>query len=191
MPIAQRFFGVETVKCPTMGDSISEGTVAEFVITPGEYVEEDEIVAVVETDKVMVDIRSPHSGVLGEYFTEEGETILVDGEFFTIDTDAEAPAGGAAPAATEESTPEPVAQTAATPEAPKAAAPKAAAPKKAAPKSDSPPPIKGSRQETRVPMSRMRKRIADRLKEAQNTAAMLTTFNEVDLTNLMALRKQY
>lgn len=191
MPIAQRYFGVETVNCPSMGDSISEGTVAEFVISPGEYVEEDEIVAVVETDKVMVDIRSPHSGVLGEYFTDEGETILVDGEFFTIDTDAEAPAGGAAPAA-EESTPEPAAASTPAAEAPKAAAPAKKAPKKAAPKqADSPPAITGSRQETRVPMSRMRKRIADRLKEAQNTTAMLTTFNEVDLTNLMALRKEY
>ena len=79
MPFAQRFFSIETVKCPSMGDSISEGTVAEFVVSVGEYVEEDEIVAVVETDKVMVDIRSPHSGVVQEYFAEEGETILVEG----------------------------------------------------------------------------------------------------------------
>jgi 2-oxoglutarate dehydrogenase E2 component (dihydrolipoamide succinyltransferase) len=79
--------------------------------------------------------------------------------------------------------------------------PQAEAPKKEAPKAPTPPPqskgtkaptsISGSRTETRVPMNRMRQRIAIRLKEAQNTTAMLTTFNEIDMSNFINIRKEY
>lgn len=64
------------------------------MLDPGEYVEADEIVAVIETDKVDVDIRSSHAGVISKYFAEEGETVEVEADFFEIDTDGK-PTGGA------------------------------------------------------------------------------------------------
>lgn len=188
-----------------MGDSISEGTVQEFVKNTGDFVEADEIVAIVETDKVSVDIRSPKAGVIKQWFAEEEDTVEVGAKFFEIDTDGKAPEGGSAasPASTPAEEPAKAAEpTPAQKEAPKtAAAPAASGAPKAAPKAPSKPAqnkaskaptdIGGSRVETRVKMSRMRMRIADRLKEAQNTNAMLTTFNEVDMTNLMQLRKDF
>lgn len=87
------------------------------IIEAGDFVEADEIVAVIETDKVNVDIRSTHSGVIKKYFANEGDTVQVDANFFEIDT--EGAKGAAAPKA-------------AAPEAPKAAAPAKEAP--AAPK---------------------------------------------------------
>jgi len=160
-----------------MGDSISEGVVEEFVKGAGEFVEADEIVARIETDKVTVDITSPEAGVIKSYFAAEGDTVEVGADFYELDTDAAA--GSAAPAT-------PAAPKAAEPEAPKAAPVATPAPVAAAPKAPSGPPkpapaapktpsvtakkaptgITGTRTETRVPMNRMRIRIADRLKEA-------------------------
>lgn len=76
-----------------MGDSISEGTVQSFVKQVGEYVEADEVVAVIETDKVNVDIRSTQSGVITKFFANEGDTVAVDSNFYEIDTEAK---GGSA-----------------------------------------------------------------------------------------------
>lgn len=168
----------------------------------GEYVEADETVAVIETDKVNVDIRSQTAGVLTKYFASEGDTIEVDADFFEIDTDGKASAAPATPKAAAPETPkeEPKATSAPAQEAPKQAAsapPKAPATPPSQPKSQSqtsktaPTGIHGSRTETRVPMSRMRVRIAQRLKDAQNTNAMLTTFNEIDMSAIMQLRKEY
>jgi len=174
---AMRAFASRVVPVPGMGDSISEGVVEEFVKGAGEFVEADEIVARIETDKVTVDITSPVAGVIKSYFAAEGDTVEVGADFYELDTDAAA--GSAAPAA-------PAAPKAAEPEAPKAAPVATPAPVAAAPKAPSGPPkpapaapktpsvtakkapteIKGSRTETRVPMNRMRIRIADRLKEA-------------------------
>lgn len=73
---SRRLFGtVQDV--PTMGDSISEGVIEEFVKNVGDFVEADEIVARIETDKVTVDILSTHSGVITKYFSEEGDTVEV------------------------------------------------------------------------------------------------------------------
>lgn len=66
-------------------------------IEPGEYVEADEVVAVIETDKVNVDIRSPHGGVIKQYYANEGDTVAVDANFFEIDTDAKGAPKSAAP----------------------------------------------------------------------------------------------
>lgn len=200
---AMRAFASRVVPVPGMGDSISEGVVEEFVKAAGEFVEADEIVARIETDKVTVDITSPVAGVIKSYFAAEGDTVEVGADFYELDTDGAA--GSAAPAT-------PAAPKAAEPEAPKAApatpAPVAAAPPKAAPSGPpkpapaapktpsvtakkAPTEINGTRTETRVPMNRMRIRIADRLKEAQNTNAMLTTFNEIDMSAYIALRKEF
>ena len=67
-----------------------------LTIEVGEYVQADEIVAVIETDKINVDIRSPHAGVIKKYFANEGDTVAVDAQFYEMDTDAK---GGEAPIA--------------------------------------------------------------------------------------------
>merc|ERR1719285_110955 len=174
---------------PNMGDSISEGTIVELCFKTGDYVNIDDIVAIIETDKVSIDVRASSSGVIEDYHCGVDDTVEVGAKLVTIDPDGKAPAGGAAkPAADPTPAPAPAAQKAAAP-APKAApaAPKAATP---AP-TPSPTPKAGSRAEKRVPMSRMRQRIAERLKEAQNTAACLTTFNEIDVSAFMSARKKY
>lgn len=147
-----------------------------FSTAAGEFVEADEIVARIETDKVTVDITSPVAGVIKSYFAAEGDTVEVGADFYELDTDAAAgSAAPAAPAAPQAAPEAPKAAPVATP-APVAAAPKAPSgppkPAPAAPKTPSvtakkaPTGITGTRTETRVPMNRMRIRIADRLKEA-------------------------
>jgi 2-oxoglutarate dehydrogenase E2 component (dihydrolipoamide succinyltransferase) len=82
-----RFFGtVQPV--PSMGDSISEGVIETYVKQPGEFVQADEVVARIETDKVTVDILSTHAGVISKFFNEEGDTVEVGADFLEIDTDA-------------------------------------------------------------------------------------------------------
>ena len=94
--IQKRLFG-QIVKVPKMGDSISEGTVQSFVKKVGEYVEADQVVAVIETDKVNVDIRSTHSGTITKLFAQEGETVAVDANFFEVDSTGTKPAGESKP----------------------------------------------------------------------------------------------
>jgi 2-oxoglutarate dehydrogenase E2 component (dihydrolipoamide succinyltransferase) len=91
-------FASEVMKVPKMGDSISEGTIQTFVKKVGEFVAADDVVAVIETDKVNVDIRATHSGLIKQYFANEGDTVAVDSNFLEIDTDAK---GGAPAKATE------------------------------------------------------------------------------------------
>jgi 2-oxoglutarate dehydrogenase E2 component (dihydrolipoamide succinyltransferase) len=184
-----------------MGDSISEGTIATTEKQAGDSVAEDEVIVQVETDKVTIDIRSPGAGVVEEILVSEDETVVVGQAVAKVNLGA---AGGNESAKEEEEAPkvEEEAKAAAPPKA-KAAAPKkqAAAKKQAAPKAKAPTPTPPTPVQTapastgprerRVPMTRMRKRISERLKGAQNTYAMLTTFNEIDMTNLMALRKKY
>ena len=199
MPL--RSFASVTQKVPSLGDSISEGTIQEYLKKVGEYVAADEPIAMVETDKVTVEIRAKNAGVITKLYVDEGETILVDGEFCDVDTEGKAPAGGAAaspppaaePAKAATPPPPPKAEAAPTPAAPAKPAPAAPTPApKPASKSPTPSPsVAGGRGENRVKMSRMRMRIAERLKDAQNTNAMLTTFNEVDMSYFMDLRKKY
>lgn len=73
-----RYFGVETIPVPGMGDSISEGDVLEIVKQPGEYVNQDDILAVIETDKVEVEITAPKAGIIKEYFAAVGDTVSVN-----------------------------------------------------------------------------------------------------------------
>jgi len=116
-----------------MGDSISEGTIEEFVKMPGDFVNEDEILARIETDKVTVDIAAPKAGVIVKYMADVGDTVEVGADFYVIDPEGKA---GSAPAAAT-----PVAAAEVKKEAPKAATPPpaAAAPPKAAPAT--PPPV--------------------------------------------------
>lgn len=206
------------VRVPTLGESVTEATVATWFKQPGDAVAVDEMLCELETDKVTVEVPSPVAGVIAEHVAEEGATVEVDALLATINEGE----GAAAAAPTGAAKAAPAAETAASqakssakdvedaPSAKKAMAEaglstdqvqgtgrdgrimkedvaKAAsspAPAAAAPAQD------GSR-EKRVKMTRLRQTIARRLKEAQNTAAMLTTFNEVDMTEVMAIRNEY
>lgn len=193
-----------------MGDSITEGTIVDLPVAPGDYVETDDVVVVLETDKVSVDVRAPDSGAIVEILGEVDDVVEVGSGLFRIDTDAAKPEGGGAdeaagapepaveePAAT--AAPEPVAAAAppTPPPAPAApaAAPAAPAPPKPAAAAPAAPAATttfvGDRTERRTKMSRMRQRVAARLKDAQNTAAMLTTFQECDMGNYMEFRNRH
>lgn len=196
---------IKTIEVPTMGDSITEGTIVDMPVAPGDYVQPDEVVLVLETDKVSVDVRATEGGALVEVFGEIDDVVEVGTDLYRIDTDADAPESASPPMPETEQTLTP------SSEAPKASEPVAAAPVAAAapasttpspaapatPAKPPPPPMVeapvflGQRSERRTKMSRMRQTVATRLKGAQNTAAMLTTFQECDMGNLMEMRKKY
>lgn len=183
----------------------------------GDYVQQDELVANIETDKVTIPVNCPEAGLLKTTFANPGDTVQVGADLFAIDTDAKAPKAvdtkavdskrvdsKTAKAADSKSTsriaamfeaPAPSAAMFETP-APSAAVFEAPAPSSYAPAATTTqshaPSSSGAlpRTETREKMTRMRLRIAERMKEAQNTAASLTTFNEVDMSALMALRSR-
>lgn len=198
---------VKTIYVPTMGDSITEGTIVDLPVAPGDYVNTDDVVVVLETDKVSVDVRAPQGGCLVEVLGDIDDVVEVGSALFRLDTDADAPETSAKVPPTspvediltkEESAP-PVAATPKAAAAPKPDVPSSPAeippPKKKTPPTPPPQPdtpaFLGTRSERRTKMSRMRQRIASRLKEAQNTAAMLTTFQECDMGNLMEMRKKH
>merc|ERR1719419_55238 len=127
---------------PNMGDSISEGTIVELCFKTGDSVNVDDIVAIIETDKVSIDVRASSGGVVEEYHCGVDDTVEVGAKLVTINPDGKAPAGGAAKPASKPT--------------PAAAPTPTAAPTPAASKAAAPTPKAGSRAEKRVPMSRMR-----------------------------------
>jgi 2-oxoglutarate dehydrogenase E2 component (dihydrolipoamide succinyltransferase) len=147
----------------------------------GEAVAVDELVLIIETDKLAVEVRSPVAGAFAQAFAAAGDTVDVGANLYSVipgAAGAAAPAAAAKAAAPAASAPAPAAPAKAA--APAPAAPAAAAAKKPAAGSAAPAPTPaGARTEKRVQMSMMRTRISQRLKEAQNTTAMLTTFQEV------------
>ncbi|WZZ89546.1 hypothetical protein YC2023_118125 [Brassica napus] len=179
---------------PHMGESITDGTLANFLKQPGDRVEADEAIAQIETDKVTIDIASPASGVIQEFLVKEGDTVEPGNKVAIISKSADA----VSHVAPSEKIPEKAAPKPSPAEEPKVESTKVAEKPKAS--SPPPPPTKQSAKEPqlppkdrerRVPMTRLRKRVATRLKDSQNTFALLTTFNEIDMTNLMKLRSQY
>lgn len=183
------------VVVPPLAESITDGTLAKFLKNPGDRVELDEAIAQIETDKVTIDVTSPGAGVIQKFVAKEGDTvepgtkvavISKSGEGVTHVAPSEKTSEQAAPqAAPAEKTEKPKAETTVS-EKPKAPSPPPP-PKRSATEPQLPPKDR----ERRVPMTRLRKRVATRLKDSQNTFAMLTTFNEVDMTNLMKLRSDY
>ena len=149
-----------------MGDSITEGTIVDIPVAPGDYVNEDDVVLVLETDKVSVDVRAPEAGAVVEIMGEVDDVVEVGSGLYRLDTDAVAPAGGGekkveAPAAAAPAAVEKIAEAAAP--APVAATPPPPPEKKAA--SPAPPSLPaiesvttqlGNRPERRSKMSRMR-----------------------------------
>lgn len=188
----------QVVNVPIMGESITTGVLAQWMVKPGQAVKADDVVASIETDKVTVEVRSPYAGVVSELHAKEGAEVNVGSPLFIV---LEGAGGASAPAAAKAEAPKAAAAPAAAPKtaakesaapAPVAAAAAAPAKKESAAKAPAAPAaVLGDRSETRVKMTRMRQRIAARLKESQNTAAMLTTFQEVDMTNLIELRNRY
>ncbi|MEZ5859966.1 MAG: 2-oxoglutarate dehydrogenase complex dihydrolipoyllysine-residue succinyltransferase [Geminicoccaceae bacterium] len=211
------------IRVPTLGESVSEATIARWLKKAGDSVSVDEPVVELETDKVSLEVPAPVSGVLAEIKAEEGSDVEVGALLGLIEEGADAPAKKpeAAPAAKAEKAAEGPAEPAgkgsgadkAGPAARKIAAEKGldlagiegTGPKgnvtkgdvlkaekpAAAPAAKPAAPAASTGREERVRMTRLRKRIAERLKEAQNTAAMLTTFNEVDMSAVIELRKTY
>ncbi|KAF3396879.1 Dihydrolipoyllysine-residue succinyltransferase component of 2-oxoglutarate dehydrogenase complex [Talaromyces pinophilus] len=190
------------VKVPEMAESITEGTLKQFSKQVGDFVERDEEIATIETDKIDVAVNAPESGTIKELLVSEEDTVTVGQPIVKLEPGsggeaAEKPKDEPAPEKKEEKTepapskpetkepapskPEPVKEK--QPEKPKPTESK----KEAAPT----PAQVGGREERRVKMNRMRLRIAERLKQSQNTAASLTTFNEVDMSSLMEFRKLY
>ena len=204
------------VKVPMLSESVSEGTLLEWKKKVGEAVARDEILIDIETDKVVLEVPSPQAGVLVEIIAQNGETVAAEQVLARIDTAATASASAEAPAAAPASEAAPAAaQTnAAMPAAAKLAAEtgvdvnalqgsgrdgrvlkedvqNAAAKPAAAPAAAPAPVPAGARPEQRVPMSRLRARVAERLLASQQENAILTTFNEVNMKPIMDLRAKY
>ena len=211
--------GGVTIAVPTMGESVAEGSIGTWHRKSGDAVKKDDLLVEIETDKVAVEIVSPADGVL-EIVEAEGATVTPGQAIGRVSGTGTAAAPAAAPAATtpaqspakaagdiplSPSVQRIVAENNLDPkaiqgsgkdgrilkgDALEAAAAPAATPAAAAPAA-APAPRDTAPRETRVKMTRLRQTIARRLKESQNTAAQLTTFNEVDMTTVMALRSQY
>ncbi|KAL2163656.1 hypothetical protein VTH06DRAFT_5714 [Thermothelomyces fergusii] len=211
-----RTYADTIVKVPTMAESISEGTLKQWNKSVGDFVEQDEEIATIETDKIDVAVNAPGSGIIKEFLVNEEDTVTVGQDLVRIELGG-APSGDK-PAATEtketpketpkETSKDPAPEKQAeqkqaperksqetkpaTPSAPvkeESAAPKH--PARSANATTEVPATLGSREERRVKMNRMRLRIAERLKQSQNTAASLTTFNEVDMSALIEFRNKY
>ncbi|WP_253444141.1 2-oxoglutarate dehydrogenase complex dihydrolipoyllysine-residue succinyltransferase [Halomonas sp. Y3] len=217
------------VKAPTFPESIQEGTVASWNKQVGEAVKRDEVLAEIETDKVVLEVVAPADGALVEIKAEEGSqveseavlAIFAEGAGGAATAADEPPAASADDGASDEQVGDKILAPAARKlvaehdldvsriegtgkggrilkedvqkavkegSAKKAAKPASGGAAKAAAAA---PAVEGERPEKRVPMSRLRQTIAKRLVQAQQTAAMLTTYNEVDMSEVMALRAQY
>ncbi|HGS8438718.1 TPA: 2-oxoglutarate dehydrogenase complex dihydrolipoyllysine-residue succinyltransferase [Neisseria lactamica] len=204
------------VKVPMLSESVSEGTLLEWKKKVGEAVARDEILIDIETDKVVLEVPSPQAGVLVEIVAQDGETVVADQVLARIDTAATAAAEApvAAPAeAASAAAPAAAQNNAAMPAAAKLAAETGvdvnalqgsgrdgrvlkedvqnAAAKPAAAAAPAVALPAGARPEERVPMSRLRARVAERLLASQQENAILTTFNEVNMKPIMDLRAKY
>lgn len=207
----------ETIKVPQMAESISEGTLKTWMKKVGDYVEADEEIASIETDKIDVTINAPKAGTITEILAKEDETVAVGQDLYKLtpgkggkskDSPKPQPTDDSSSSGTnkgrkgsssrdeiqnKESEPkraEPKVQETKQPKA-QPDAPKKESSSSGKESKDKSAPAAGSRNDTRVKMNAMRKRIAERLKQSQNAAASLTTFNEIDMSSLMQMRSQY
>jgi len=206
------------MRVPSPGESITEVEIAEWLVEDGDYVEKDQAIAEVDSDKATLELPAEVSGVI-TLKAEEGDAVAVGEVVCLIDTSAEAPAGGEAKAAAPKAEEKKVEAPKAAPVDNKTYATGTAAPAakkildekgiatsavsgtgrdgritkedavKAVPSMGT--PTGGSRSTGRKKMSMLRRKVAERLVEAKNTTAMLTTFNEVDMQPIFDLRKVY
>lgn len=204
------------IKVPNVGESVAEVTIAVWMKQVGDSVKKDEPIVELETDKAAQELVSPEDGVIAEILVPEGENAeigVIIARLKPGKVDAGAEPAAAAPAAKSEA-PKTTTAKEPMPSAKRVIAEKgldaaaisgtgkdgritkgdALQAKKAAPvptPTTPSAPRSTEPREERVRMSRLRQTIARRLKDAQNTAAMLTTYNEVDMTEIMAMRKKY
>jgi 2-oxoglutarate dehydrogenase E2 component (dihydrolipoamide succinyltransferase) len=208
---------------PTLGESVSEATVAKWLKKPGDAVKKDDTLVELETDKVSVEVSAPEDGTLGEIVATEGATVGIGALLGRLGAPGAAKANGASAKPAPAPTPAPAPAAKPAPAAAQVAPPSVQ--RLAAEQGVNTAAIAGSGKdgrvtkgdalayldsrpnvpaapaqatlralgpnEERVKMTRLRATIARRLKEAQNTAAMLTTFNEADMSGIMAVRNKY
>lgn len=174
------------IKIPALGESVAGGQISKWHFKDGDAVKVGDVLLTLETDKVAAEVTAEFTGTL-TIARKEGDDVEVGGIVGSIAEGATAPASAPAPA------PSP----APTIEAPKAAAPveaavpaPAPAPKAAPAPAPAPAPAKPEGRTTRKKMTPLRRKIADQLVSAQQNAAILTTFNECDMSNVMALRSK-
>ncbi|WP_374527554.1 2-oxoglutarate dehydrogenase complex dihydrolipoyllysine-residue succinyltransferase [Novosphingobium sp.] len=216
------------VKVPTLGESVAEATIGEWLKQPGEAVALDEPIASLETDKVAVEVTAPVAGVMGQFLAQVGDNVAVGAVIGTIEAGSGAAAAApaaAAPAAAPAPAPAAAAAAPASDAAVlspavrravlehgidpatvkgtgkdgrltkedvvAAAQAKTSSPAPAAAAPAAAPAPAGDRGEERVKMTRLRQTVAKRLKSAQETAALLTTFNDVDMSAVIAARDKY
>ena len=212
------------IKVPTVGESISEVTLLKWTKKEGDYVERDEVIAELESEKATFEVNAEKAGTL-KHGAKEGDTLKIGDVLASIDETAPKPEGAPAPAPAAAATAQPAQVKAETPKQEVAAAPSAdvkaspvaaaiIADKKVDPKSVTPSGYHGkilkndvlhalsnpgrtpgkelfTREDRREKMSNLRKTVSRRLVEAKNTTAMLTTFNEVDMSHVMEIRTKY
>ncbi|XP_028057735.1 dihydrolipoyllysine-residue succinyltransferase component of 2-oxoglutarate dehydrogenase complex 1, mitochondrial-like isoform X2 [Camellia sinensis] len=180
---------------PFMGESMSDGTLAKFLKNPGDKVEVHEPIAQIETDKVTIDVASLEAGVIQKYVATERDTVEPGTKIAVISKSGEGVAHVAPFEKTTDkavSQPPPVELSEEDKQKPKVESTQPKCISTTPPKrSTTEPQLPSKERERRVLMTRLKKRVAIRLKDSQNTFALLTTFNEVDMTNLMKLRSDY
>jgi len=190
---------MKEVKVPILPESISEATVAVWHKKPGEFVEIDDVIVEIETDKVVLEVPAEEAGILTEILAKEGETVGEQQVLALLDDEAKSTA------ATKEPKEEVKEVKAEEPIAPKQesvqeiiketieeiAAPEPIKEELKIPAVNNNVPLSGDRMEERVPMTRIRKTIATRLHSATQNTAMLTTFNEVDMSEILAMRSSF
>ncbi len=206
------------IRVPPLGESVSEATVATWYKKVGESVARDEMLCELETDKVTVEVPAPAAGVLTEIVAEEGATVEVNALLAQFEEGAEGSAPAADAPKEEPKAEAPKSDAPAgkdvedAPSAKKLMAEKGLSPDQVqgtgrdgrimkedvikasaapAPTTAGAPTVSNAAREERVKMTRLRQTIAKRLKDSQNTAAMLTTYNEVDMSAVMEIRNEY
>lgn len=191
---------MKEIKVPVLPESITEATVAAWHKKPGDYVELDDVIVEIETDKVVLEVPAEEAGVLSEITAEEGETVseqqvlgLIDDEAGSEDEQSKETQDQSEEKVEESSPiqnnePEVIQENTAkeqdnTPDNREVVTEPTPAPSNSKPI--------GNRMEERVPMTRIRKTIANKLHSATQNTAMLTTFNEVDMTEILSMRASY
>ena len=203
------------IKVPALGESVTEATIAKWHRKEGEEIAQDELLLELETEKVTLEVNAPASGVIASLNKKEGDTVTVDEILGSM---KEGKVSGAAPAPKAEEASAPAVPLSSAPSAPASSAASMLPPSAqriVAENAIDPNSIQGTGKggritkvdalnaitgaapasagprEERIKMSRLRKTIAQRLKDSQNTAAILTTFNEIDMSHVINVRKQY
>lgn len=207
------------IKVPVLPESVADATIATWHVKVGEQVSRDQNLVDIETDKVVLEVVAPEDGHIGEFLFEEGATVLgeqVIAKFIAGAVSGKEVTKAQAEAATPAAETSDESSDALSPSVRRLLAEHnvdaskvkgsgvggritkedveafvKSAPKAAAPAAPAVAPLAAGRSEKRVPMTRLRKTIANRLLEAKNSTAMLTTFNEVNMKPIMDIRKQY